>query len=1005
VTGHYQRSDLSFVYLRAADVPRWRRAQLGALGALLAHWAVHESQPALLSLPTGAGKSAIATAIPYLCAARRVLVVVPSRQLRSQLAESFRTQNVLREIDAVADGFNPTVIEVSGRIDDWSKLSSADVVVALPASISPSYYEQKPPTDLFDLVIVDEAHHSSALTWRSILDHFREARRVLLTATPKRRDRKRVPGELAFHYPLSRAVAEGIYRPVTADLIHVEASGTRDQCDQLIMRRTLDVLTDPVHASSTLLIRASSATRAVGLARAYSDAGRETVALTSSLSEGKQQQIIAGLRDGSIKSVAVVGMLGEGYDLPSLRVAAYHDKHRSMTPTIQLIGRLVRSHPDYPQPSIVITARDIDVFPTLQGAVRELYDEDADWASLLTGVIDGEIEDVKASQAYAAALEAPPSELSVEAVFVPVKATVFEAHADGWSPDLAEAASKLQGGRRIRGGHDVFYCSMTPDGRTIILVTRRTESPRWHAHTGLEMARFDLHLMTWAPPRLRGQAGLLLVNSDNGDVRKRLYELLQTDDAALRAADPERLHGAFDALPRVSVSNVGVRSTNSGGRRGMASYKTFAGSGVDRGMREVDTAQGAIGHAMAQVSQGPGQASYNVGIALEKAKMWESRLVPLRQYDQVMADFGARYWSSSTSANPLLPDVTRGTSLTAFPLSRVAFAEWHPGVLGGDWYFEDRPLEYLDINVFSPSATGPADHLAIELRNDPADATPLWRGTQDLNGEVASIEGRLQVHRGFSTARDIADLLSEFPATIYFATGQTVIGSVLYERHRVNHSLSRIAHLALGWVDVDLEKETDSSTIAGGKMSVQAFVKNHLFERHSAFEHRWVLHNDGSGEFADLLDLELNISGDVRMDLWHLKPSGGAKASVRVTDIEVVGAQAAKSRRWFTDPEFFVEMSRRLRGEASPRLTILHGDEDLLKSLLEEPTEGAPWTLVGARPVVRGEIVIAQPGLSWGALGADLTNNHLSAVQIRDLLCIFDDAVGSLATTRVVCSA
>jgi len=181
-------------------------------------------------------------------------------------------------------------------------------------------------------------------------------------------------------------------------------------------------------------------------------------------------------------------------------------------------------------------------------------------------------------------------------------------------------------------------------------VTRRTESPRWHTHAGLESSRFDLHVLTWVPPRLRGQSGLLLVNSDNGDVRKFIFEVLETADATLRGADPERLHGAFDLLPRVSVSNVGVRNTNVGGRRGSATYKTFAGSGVDRGMREVDTAQGAIGHAMAQVSQGPGKAAYNVGIAVEKAKMWESRSVPLMYYDDAMADFGARYWSSSASA-------------------------------------------------------------------------------------------------------------------------------------------------------------------------------------------------------------------------------------------------------------------------------------------------------------------------------------------------------------------
>ncbi|THI99050.1 DEAD/DEAH box helicase [Nocardioides sp.] len=989
--------------MKDAETPRWRPAQVGALGALLSHWSVHDAEPALLSLPTGAGKSAIATAIPYLSAARRVLVVVPSKQLRSQLAEGFRTQSVLRDIGALDDLLTPRVVEMTGRASDWSALEDADVVVAIPTSISPEHYDKPPRRDLFDLIIVDEAHHASARTWRAILEHFASARRVLLTATPKRRDRKRLPGDIAFHYPLSRAIAEGYYKPVSADLIDVTPSITQEACDDLIMRRTLAVLDDPAHESSTVLVRANTAARARDLAQRYSAAGRDMVALTSSLSAARQEQIIAGLRDGSLRSVAVVGMLGEGFDLPRLRVAAYHDKHRSLSPTIQLIGRLVRSHPDFPQPSVLVAARDIDVFPSLQGGVRALYEEDADWASLVAGVIDNEIAEAKASRAFASALETAPNELSVESMVIPVRATVWECRANDWTPDFQKCLDELPVGARVRGGHEVFYRSMTMERSSLLLVTRRTESPRWHAHSGLESNRFDLHLLTWVPPRLRGQAGLLLANSDDGNVRKQLFQLLDTTDGRLRAADPERLHGAFDSLPRVSVSNVGVRNTNSGGR-GTASYKTFAGPGVDRGLREVDTAQGAIGHAMAQVSQGEGLAAYNVGIAVEKAKMWESRLVPIRLYDDVMASFGARYWSSSAAANPLLPDVTRGSVLGALPESEVAFTDWHPGLLGADWYLDEEPLEHLDLQVRA-GRDAAGEYLKLELRTDPAVPSPLWVGRQDLIGEVSSAnEQSVEVHRGFATARSLEDLLTEFPPTVYFASGQTVVGSVIYERPRVNHSLSRLIASPMDWPNVDLEKQLDSSAVAAGKVSVHSYVRSHLVARPSRFQHRWVLHNDGKGEFADLIILELNIERDVRVELWHVKPAGGAKPSARVTDVEVVGAQAAKSRRWFSDPDLFTEMSARYVHGKSPVLTVVDGDDGLLTELLSPRSEQRPWTLLDARPVVRGEIVVAQPGLSWSKLEAKLATNDLSAVQIRDLLCVLDDAVGSLAVTRTVCA-
>ncbi|WP_346763412.1 hypothetical protein [Escherichia sp. E4694] len=35
-------------------------------------------------------------------------------------------------------------------------------------------------------------------------------------------------------------------------------------------------------------------------------------------------------------------MLGEGYDLPNLKIAALHDHHKSLAVTLQFIGRFTR---------------------------------------------------------------------------------------------------------------------------------------------------------------------------------------------------------------------------------------------------------------------------------------------------------------------------------------------------------------------------------------------------------------------------------------------------------------------------------------------------------------------------------------------------------------------------------------------------------------------------------------------------------------------------------------
>ncbi|ORA76765.1 helicase [Mycolicibacter kumamotonensis] len=987
---------------RDAATPEWRPPQRGALGSLLGHWAVHRGEPALVAVPTGSGKTAIALAAPYIVGANRTLVVVPSTQLRDQTVSAFERQDVLRQIGALGGEGNPNVLEVKGRLTSWRECEGADVVVALPQSISPDHYDEdsKPPVDLFDLVIVDEAHHAPAPTWRAILDHFDGARKVLLTATPRRRDGKRVPGEIIFHYPLRAAISDGYYKTVEARLLKVTTSAQRRHCDELIRDEVLNQFNRPEHASSTLLVRAGTRSRAAELVRLYGEAGVDVVALTSGLAEARRTEILDGLKEGTIRAVAVVGMLGEGFDLPRLRLAAYHDKHKSVASTIQLIGRLVRSHSDFPQPSVLVTVQDADVYPGLRGALWELYQEDADWPSLLPGIIDDAVAAEAADKAFAKQLAVAPAELSLESLRPLVRATVYEVH-DGWLPPFIDGSlpAGLVSGDPIRGGR-VLYSTVTPENRTLLLVTQGTRSPRWNFDSGLDAPEYALHLITYLPAKGASRRALLLVNSTDGMVMPAVTELLDATSEHLRAADPGRLQRAFDTLPRLSVSNVGVRNTYGGGR-GSASYKTFAGSGVDRGMREADTAQAAIGHAMAQVGQGPGNAAYNTGIAVEKAKMWESRYVPLREYDGALMDFADRYWSSAQIVAPLLPAVARGVRFDNFPQAPVAAMEMHHLLLASEWTTLDGfSIGRLDLQHVS---THPSGEQLTFVAIRPDSGTTVWSGRLDTQGDVMNSDSPLLVRRGHQTPRPLDDLLSSMPPTVYFLNGQIASGATLYQPPTVQRDLKRWMPIFPDWSTTNIEKEVDRSAKDGD--SIHKTLKTLLTTRPTSARRRWVIENDGSGEIADLIVLEMHGAYELSIELWHAKPAGAAFKSVRVTDMEVVVAQAIKSRRWLTDRELWREMADRYSGVSSPALTLIDGSEPLLRALLGLIPGHPNWSLSNRPFRLRGTVVIAQPGLSWNQLESGVEQDLLSAVQIRDLLAVFDDSLGGLADSVLVCSS
>ncbi|WP_207290796.1 hypothetical protein [Haloterrigena sp. KZCA68] len=48
-----------------------------------------------------------------------------------------------------------------------------------------------------------------------LLETVDSAKRVLLTATPFRRDRQTLPGRMVYHYPLSNAMEERLYQPLS----------------------------------------------------------------------------------------------------------------------------------------------------------------------------------------------------------------------------------------------------------------------------------------------------------------------------------------------------------------------------------------------------------------------------------------------------------------------------------------------------------------------------------------------------------------------------------------------------------------------------------------------------------------------------------------------------------------------------------------------------------------------------------------------------------------------
>lgn len=302
----------------------------------------------LVVMPTGCGKTAIAAEVirGRVADGGRCLVIAH----RGELLEQF--QIALDRLDVPAGwemGLQQARIGL-GRGEYRVVLASKDSLHAKRLA--------EWPKAAFDLIVVDEAHHVIAPTYRRILAHFDAAAVVGVTATPDRGDGEAVAAALptlAFEYPLETAIHAGwlvrpvFYQPPTA----INLSRVRTTAGDL----NLGDLEDEI---------ARHIEELVNLTKTYSG-DRPTLAFTPDVvtaiafAEGLRQigvqaksvhgtsvdraLVAAEFRDGRVQSVANCALWTEGFDAPNCSALALARKTLSRPLYAQMVGRALRVSP------------------------------------------------------------------------------------------------------------------------------------------------------------------------------------------------------------------------------------------------------------------------------------------------------------------------------------------------------------------------------------------------------------------------------------------------------------------------------------------------------------------------------------------------------------------------------------------------------------------------------------------------------------------------------------
>ena len=250
-----------------------RRPQIAALHSIVGYQSSGLSEPGIVVMPTGTGKTE--TMLAWLVAQRpsKVLVIVPSRALRDQIASKFETLGVLQQAGIVSPkALRPCVGRLEHRFADQSEarafIDACNVVVATPSVIHSNDPLVRDVLGAeFSHLIVDEAHHSPATTWTEIIRAFAGRPVLLFTATPYRRDGRVLPGRVIFRFPLREAQREGYFSSIDFTAV-LDLDGD----DESLARAALDRLREDLVAGyqHVLLARAGTKSRADEIHALYS---------------------------------------------------------------------------------------------------------------------------------------------------------------------------------------------------------------------------------------------------------------------------------------------------------------------------------------------------------------------------------------------------------------------------------------------------------------------------------------------------------------------------------------------------------------------------------------------------------------------------------------------------------------------------------------------------------------------------------------------------------------
>jgi DNA repair protein RadD len=301
----------------------------------------------IIVAPTGAGKTIIAAAIikDAVAKGQRVLVLAHTREIIKQTSAKLFEHGISHGNIQAGFMLRPDEpVQVASIQTLWSRMRTKRM--------------ELPPADY---LIIDEAHHCPANTYRKIIDAYPKAILIGLTATPCRGDGRGLGGifdvivecpQVAELIAQKHLVRTRVFAPVKPDLRGVETR-TGDYVESQLAERMdrINLVGDIVSHWHKYGERRKTVCFAVNVQHSlhirdeFIKSGVRAAHIDGGMPKPERDAVLARLASGELELITNCMVLTEGWDMPEVSCCILARPTKKMGLYRQMVGRGLRPAP------------------------------------------------------------------------------------------------------------------------------------------------------------------------------------------------------------------------------------------------------------------------------------------------------------------------------------------------------------------------------------------------------------------------------------------------------------------------------------------------------------------------------------------------------------------------------------------------------------------------------------------------------------------------------------